>query len=66
MCKGVSYGTLPNVIASFCQVDMFEEAESYNLSYCIECGCCAYVCPAKIPLLHWIKYGKSQLKREEQ
>jgi len=59
-------GLLPNVIASFCQVDMFEEAESYNLSYCIECGCCAYVCPAKIPLVHWIKYGKSQIKREEQ
>jgi len=59
-------GLLPNVIASFCEVDMFEEAESYNLSYCVECGCCAYVCPAKIPLVHWIKYGKSQLKREEQ
>ncbi|MDL1969365.1 MAG: electron transport complex subunit RsxC [Candidatus Desulfofervidaceae bacterium] len=59
-------GLLPNMIASYCEVDMFEEAESYNLSYCIECGCCAYVCPAKIPLVHWIKYGKSQLKREEQ
>jgi len=59
-------GLLPNIIASYCGVNMFEEAESYNLSYCIECGCCAYVCPAKIPLVHWIKYGKSQLKREEQ
>lgn len=59
-------GLLPNMIASYCEVNMFKEAESYNLSYCIECGCCAYICPAKIPLVHWIKYGKSQLKREEQ
>jgi len=64
--KTCPMGLLPNIIASYCEVDMFEEAESYNLSYCIECGCCAYICPAKIPLVHWIKYGKSQLKREEQ
>lgn len=57
---------LPNVIASYCEVDMFEEAENYSLSCCVECGCCAYICPAKIPLVHWIKYGKSQFKREEE
>ncbi len=57
---------LPHIISSYCEVGMFEEAESYNLSYCVECGCCAYVCPAKIPLVHWIKYGKSQIKREER
>jgi len=57
---------LPNIISSFCEVNMFKEANDYGLSYCIECGCCAYICPVKIPLVHWIKYGKSQLEKEEK
>ncbi len=57
---------LPNIISQYCEVDLFEKAEDYGLSYCIECSCCAYVCPAKIPLLHWIKYGKSQLEKLEK
>jgi electron transport complex protein RnfC len=58
-------GLLPNIIASYCETDKFEEAVSYNIYYCEECGCCSYICPVKIPLVHLIKYGKSQLKREE-
>lgn len=27
---------------------------------CIECGCCAYVCPSKRPLVEWIRVGKTQ------
>lgn len=34
-----------------------------HIEDCIECGCCTYVCPAKIPLLHYIKTGKQKLER---
>jgi len=27
---------------------------------CCECGCCAYVCPAHIPLPQYIRAGKNQ------
>jgi Na+-translocating ferredoxin:NAD+ oxidoreductase subunit C len=30
----------------------------WNVGVCIECGCCAYVCPAKINLVHGITFGK--------
>jgi electron transport complex protein RnfC len=32
---------------------------------CIECGCCAYTCPAEIPLVQSFRRGK-QLLREQK
>ena len=29
---------------------------------CIECGCCAYTCPGKLPLVEVIRQGKSTVK----
>jgi electron transport complex protein RnfC len=31
---------------------------------CMECGCCAYVCPAGIPLVQLMRMGKAQMPRE--
>ncbi len=33
-------------------------AKEYGLMDCIECGVCTYVCPAKRPIVQWIKKGK--------
>ncbi|MGQ9464911.1 MAG: hypothetical protein ACUVQ4_04300 [bacterium] len=33
-------------------------AFEYGLNDCIQCGCCAYVCPANIPLVHYFKFAK--------
>ena len=35
----------------------------YNVMDCIECGCCAYTCPGKLPIVAAIREGK-QLVRE--
>ena len=35
--------------------------EGYNIADCIECGCCAYECPSRIPLVQWLKLGKAEL-----
>lgn len=43
--------------------ERFAEAGTLGLGYCYECGACAYSCPAKIPLLDYMKYGKSKLER---
>ena len=44
---------------------MWDEAEGLNLMDCIECGSCAYVCPARIPLVAQFRLtkGKIQAKR---
>jgi len=31
---------------------------------CIECGSCTYVCPADRRLVHWMRFGKLMIKRE--
>lgn len=37
-------------------------AEKYGAKHCIECGCCAYVCPAKRPLVQSIRLAKKKLR----
>jgi electron transport complex protein RnfC len=52
---------MPTTLGVFAQLDMFEEAERYDVMDCIECGCCNYVCPAKIPLVQLLRYGKAEI-----
>lgn len=35
-------------------------AVAFDMAACCECGCCAYICPADIPLAQYIKAGKAQ------
>ncbi|NVK55960.1 MAG: electron transport complex subunit RsxC [Alteromonadaceae bacterium] len=39
-----------------------DKAEEYNLFDCIECGACAFVCPSEIPLVHYYRKAKSQIR----
>jgi electron transport complex protein RnfC len=41
--------------------ELFAEAQTLGITNCYECGACAYACPAKIPLLDYMKYGKSKV-----
>ena len=40
-------------------MDKNKDNTSLGITNCIECGCCSYVCPSKIPLTQTIKTGKS-------
>ena len=37
----------------------YASLSEFNISDCIECGCCSYGCPAGIPIGHYIKTGKN-------
>jgi len=59
----------PTQLAKFVQFDHLAEAENWGILDCVECGCCQYSCPAKIPLVHWIRQGKNKiisLKRQKK
>jgi len=43
--------------------DVFKE---YHPMACIECGCCSFSCPAKIPIIQLIRVGKMELARQRQ
>ena len=44
----------------------FGKAQEYNLFDCIECGCCSYVCPSHIPLVHYYRFAKSEIWAHEK
>ncbi|MFW5961483.1 MAG: electron transport complex subunit RsxC [bacterium] len=54
----------PNRITDFINNDYLKEAEALSLASCIECGSCAYVCPAGRPLLRWLREGKARLREK--
>ena len=43
----------------------FEKLNHYNLTDCIECGCCSVVCPSKIPLVHYFRFAKTEMREHE-
>ena len=56
-------GLMPTVLHSLVNHKLFDEAKDYGVLDCIECGSCAFVCPAKLPLVHSMKWGKMELSR---
>jgi electron transport complex protein RnfC len=49
-------------IESFALSEDFENAKKYGAMNCIECGSCAYNCPAKRSLVQSISMAKSKIK----
>jgi electron transport complex protein RnfC len=39
--------------------------QQFHLKNCFECGCCAYVCPAGIPLVQYLRVAKA-INRESR
>ena len=44
--------------------DKIEECKQYHPELCIECGCCAYVCPAKRPLVQTQRLAKKLIRQK--
>jgi electron transport complex protein RnfC len=41
--------------------ERWEDAEKHWIIDCMECGSCQYICPAKRPLLDYIRLGKNKV-----
>lgn len=57
---------LPTRLMKYVKYDNLEQAEKWGILDCVECGCCQYSCPAKIPLVHWIRVGKNKIASEKR
>jgi electron transport complex protein RnfC len=60
--KACPWGLFPTVLFKLIEYNEIEAALQKGLLDCRECGCCAYVCPARIPLVQSFKYGKLMKK----
>jgi len=51
-------GLQPNEIGLYVEAGKAKDTDPFGVFECFECGCCAYVCPAKRPLVQFIRLAK--------
>lgn len=54
----------PAMVETALKFNNNESLNSLNINYCMECGCCSYVCPAKRPLTQIMRTAKAELRRQ--
>jgi electron transport complex protein RnfC len=64
--KACPFGLNPTRLYKLVEHQMYDEALKEDLMDCKECGCCAYVCPARIPLVQGMKLGKLMLHKKKE
>ncbi len=57
------FGLDPPAFATACALQNFDELEALAVNLCMECGSCAYVCPAKKKLVQKHKMAKDLLNK---
>jgi electron transport complex protein RnfC len=56
-------GLMPKEVGIFVEAGRGADTERFGVFECFECGCCAYVCPAKRPLVQFARLAKMEIKR---
>ena len=54
----------PALIVRELKAGNLTKANRFGLMDCIECGCCAFVCPAKVNLIQRIRLGKALMRQK--
>lgn len=52
---------MPLYLQQFARNDDMDSCERYNVTSCIECGCCSYGCPSKRQLVQTIRNAKKNV-----
>jgi electron transport complex protein RnfC len=53
-------GLEPYLLCKLAERNMLEELKENSVHACIECGSCLYTCPANVPLVDYIRLGKTR------
>ncbi len=54
-------GLEPYILNKYSRAGRWDDMEAHKIYDCIECGCCQFTCPAYIPLLDHVRYGKAKV-----
>lgn len=54
---------LPQQLQWLAKAKDYDGLEKQNLFDCIECGACAFVCPSEIPLVHYYRKAKAEVRQ---
>lgn len=58
-------GLEPKEIAIYVEARRAEDTAQFGVFDCFECGSCAYVCPAKRPIVQFVRLAKMKAKRPQ-
>jgi electron transport complex protein RnfC len=56
-------GLSPSEIGIYVEAGRAEDTSQFGVFECFECGCCAFVCPAKRPLVQFVRLAKTKMKK---
>jgi electron transport complex protein RnfC len=56
-------GLEPKEVGLYVEAGRAQDTGQFGVFECFECGCCAYVCPAKRPLVQFVRLAKMKAKR---
>jgi len=56
-------GLAPSDIGIYVEAGRAEDTARFGVFECFECGCCSFVCPAKRPLVQFIRLAKMKAKK---
>ncbi len=59
-------GLAPKEIGIYVEAGKGHLTEKFGVMECFECGCCAYICPARRPMVQFCRIGKMQVKKGGQ
>jgi electron transport complex protein RnfC len=59
-------GLIPSELSIYCEKEEWDFAREADIMECKECGCCAYVCPAKRRIVHLTRYGKAEIAKQKR
>ncbi len=52
---------MPGILSTQIENERFEDAQNWHVMDCIECGCCAFICPAGRPLVQHMRRAKAEV-----
>lgn len=61
--KACPMGLSPKEIGVYVEAGKGHLTEKFGVFDCFECGCCAYVCPAKRPMVQFARLAKIAIKK---
>ncbi len=56
----------PNAIVKYAKLGKWDLADMYGARDCFECGCCSYVCPARIEHVAYVRKVKAEIVSAEK
>ena len=64
--EGCPMNLIPCLLGNAVEAERFDLAAQNHVMDCLECGSCAYVCPAHRPLVQHMRRAKAEIRKRKK